>query len=510
MTSAATSFAKQISDAYAFPGATIDLGRGVHDGRLEREAVVRLPLATTNRHGLIAGATGTGKTKTVQVLAEQLSAAGVSVFAADYKGDLSGLLEPAPPDGPAEARMKDLGLPFEPAGFPVEFLSLGGIGAGVPIRATVTDFGPQLMGKVLGANTTQEASLALLSRFADERGLALVDLADLRALLTYLDSDEGKADLKGIGGVSSQTIGVLLRSLVALEDGGGSEFFGEPQFEVADLLRVDANGRGIISCLELTAVQDKPKLFSTVLMWLLAELFEQLPEVGDLGKPKLVFFFDEAHLLFDDATEAFLESVERTVRMIRSKGVGVYFVTQAPTDVPRSVLAQLGNRIQHALRAFTPEDADALRKTVRTYPTSEFYDLEKLLTEVGIGEAAVTLLSDKGVPTPVVHTRLRAPASKMEPAANLAAATQASPLQARYGTRVDRESAAELLAARVERAADAAVAEKPKANPKAKRAPAPKPAPAGDPLTDFLKSRQGKALQREVVRGVFGMLKKRL
>ncbi len=501
-------FAKQIAEAYNFGGATIDLGRGVHDGKLENEAVVRLPLATTNRHGLIAGATGTGKTKTVQVLAEQLSAAGVSVFAADYKGDLSGLLEPAPPDGPAAARMRDLGLPFEPTGFPVEFLSLGGIGAGVPIRATVTDFGPQLMGKVLGANTTQEASLALLSRFADERGLALVDLADLRALLTYLDSDEGKADLKGIGGVSSQTIGVLLRSLVALEDGGGSEFFGEPQFEIADLLRVDASGRGIISCLELAAVQDKPKLFSTVLMWLLAELFEQLPEVGDLGKPKLVFFFDEAHLLFDDATDAFLESVERTVRMIRSKGVGVYFVTQTPTDVPRSVLAQLGNRIQHALRAFTPEDADALRKTVRTYPTSEFYDLEKLLTEVGIGEAAVTLLSDKGVPTPVVHTRLRAPASKMEPAANLAAAAQASPLQAKYGTRVDRESAAELLAARVEQAADAAETEKPKA--RTEPAPAPKPAKADDPLTDFLHSRQGKALQREVVRGVFGMLKKRL
>ena len=238
-------------------------------------------------------------------------------------------------------------------------------------------------------------------------------------------------------------------------------------------------------------MQDKPKLFSTVLMWLLAELFEQLPEVGDLGKPKLVFFFDEAHLLFDEATDAFIESVERTVRMIRSKGVGVYFVTQAPTDVPRSVLAQLGNRIQHALRAFTPEDADALRKTVRTYPTSEFYDLEKLLTEVGIGEAAVTLLSDKGVPTPVVHTRLRAPASKMEPAASLAAAAQASPLQAKYGTRVDRESAAELLAARVERAADAAETEQTEARRRSPRR-APKPAEAGDPLTDFLARGRGR------------------
>ena len=505
---AADEFAKTICDAYSFEGATIDLGRGVLDGALVREAVVSLPLATTNRHGLIAGATGTGKTKTVQVLSEQLSAAGVSVFAADYKGDLSGLLEPAPADGPAAARMQDLDLPFEPKGFPVEFLSLGGLGSGVPIRASVTDFGPQLLAKVLGANETQEASLALLFRFADEKRLPLVDLADLRALLTYFESDAGKAELKGIGGVSSQTVGVLLRSLVALEDGGGREFFGEPQFEISDLLRVDSSGRGIISCLELPAVQDKPKLFSTVLMWLLAELFEQLPEVGDLDKPKLVFFFDEAHLLFDEATDAFLDSVERTVRMIRSKGVGVYFVTQAPTDVPRSVLAQLGNRVQHALRAFTPEDADALRKTVRTYPTSEFYDLEKLLTAVGIGEAAVTLLSEKGIPTPVVHTRLRAPASKMEPASNLEAAVQASTLQAKYGTRVDRESASELLAARVERAADAAEHESvsvPKRRPRVE-----KPKPQGDPLTDFLQSRQGKALQREVVRGVFGMLKKRL
>jgi uncharacterized protein len=509
MRAAVADFAHTIATAYGFAGATIEVGVGVHEGALVREAVVRLPLATTNRHGLIAGATGTGKTKTVQVLAEQLSAAGVSVFAADYKGDLSGLLEPAPAEGPAAARMEELGLPFEPFGFPVEFLSLGGIGPGVPIRSTVTDFGPQLLAKVLGANETQEASLALVFRFADQRGLPLVDLDDLRALLTYFESDEGKADLKGIGGVSSQTVGVLLRSLVSLEDGGGREFFGEPQFEIAELLRVDANGRGIISCLELPAVQDKPKLFSTVLMWLLAELFEQLPEVGDLDKPKLVFFFDEAHLLFDEATGAFMDSVERTVRMIRSKGVGVYFVTQAPTDVPRSVLAQLGNRIQHALRAFTPEDADALRKVVRTYPKSEFYDLEQLLTQLGIGEAAVTLLSEKGVPTPVVHTRLRAPASKMEPAPGLEAAAQGSPLQAKYGTRIDRETASELLAARVERAAEVEAPDR-IAIPKAPRRKPATPTSPSDPLSDFLGSRSGKALQREVVRGVFGMLKKRL
>ncbi len=495
-------FAGTVRDAYGFEGATLDLGRGVHEGALERDAVVQLPLATSNRHGLIAGATGTGKTRTLQLLAEGLSDAGVAVFAADYKGDLSGLAVAAPAEGKAAERMADLGLTHEPRAFPVEFLSLGGIGPGVPVRATVTDFGPQLLAKILGSNETQESSLALVFRYADERGLALVDLADLRALLAFLESKAGKEDLAGIGGVSKQTIGVILRSLVQLEDSGGNEFFGEPQFEIADLLRTTPDGRGVVTCLELAAVQEKPRLFSTVLMWLLAELFEALPEVGDLDKPKLVFFFDEAHLLFDDATDAFLESVERTVRMIRSKGVGVFFVTQHPTDVPSSVLAQLGNRIQHALRAFTPNDADALRKTVRTYPSSELYDLEALLTSLGIGEAAVTVLDEQGVPTPVVHTRLLGPRASMDPAPDLDGPAKASMLWAKYGTRLERESAAEALAKRVESA--------PEPEPAAKR-PAPKPAkPPTDGLNDFMTSRQGKALQREIVRGMFGMLRKRL
>jgi DNA helicase HerA-like ATPase len=496
-------FGETIAEAYAVKGASVELGRGVHEGKLSAEAVVRLPMRMLNRHGLIAGATGTGKTRTLQLIAEQLSAAGVAVFAADYKGDLSGMAEPGPSDGPAAERMAELGLSYEPAAFPVEFLSLGGIGPGVPVRATVTDFGPQLLAKVLGANETQESSLALVFRFADERGLPLVDLADLRALLTYLDSEQGKADLTAIGGVARQTIGVLLRSLVQLEDGGGNEFFGEPQFEIADLLRTAPDGRGVVSCLELAAVQDRPKLFSTVLMWMLAELFEQLPEVGDLDKPNLTFFFDEAHLLFDDATKAFLESVERTVRMIRSKGLGVFFVTQSPTDLPSSVLGQLGSRVQHALRAFTPDDADALRKTVRTYPTSDLYDLEELLTSLGIGEAAVTVLSERGVPTPVVHTRLVGPRSKMEPAADVDAAARASPLYARYATREEHESAHELLARRVERAAEAPA-------PRRTSRRGRKPRPPSDPLLDFLGSRQGRRLQREVVRGVFGMLRKRL
>ena len=424
-------FAQTITTAYATDGAALDLGRGVHDGAVVAAATVKLPLRMVNRHGLIAGATGTGKTKTLQGIAEQLSSAGVPVFVADVKGDLS----------------------------------------------------------------------------------------DLRALLTFLASAEGKADLAGIGGLSSATVGVLLRSLTGLEDGGGNEFFGEPMLDVHDLMRTAPDGRGIISCLELPAVQDKPKLFSTALMWLLAQLFEELPEAGDLDKPKLAFFFDEAHLLFEDATKAFLTSVAQTVRLIRSKGVGVYFITQTPKDVPSEILGQLGNRVQHALRAFTPEDAKALKATVSTFPKSAFYDMETLLTGMGIGEAAVTILSETGVPTPVVHTRMTPPSSRMGPADDVEAKAKASPLCAKYGTRVDNQSAREILAARMAAPAEEAEAAQP-VRPKQAAAPHRQPAAehkeaagamAGGvaAVTSFLNSRQGKQLQKEVVRGVFGLLKKK-
>src|SRR4051794_20648992 len=446
----AADFGSAIAKAYAFDGPSLDLGRGVHDGAVAADAVVQLPLAMVNRHGLIAGATGTGKTKTLQLMTEQLSAAGVPVFAADMKGDVSGLAAPGEPDGPAAKRDAELGIDYKPDSYPVEFLALGGIGNGVPVRATVSDFGPQLLGKVLGANETQEQSLSLVFRFADEHGLPLLDLSDLRALLQYFDSKEGKAELEGLGGVSKQTIGVVLRALAQLEDGGGNEFFGEPQLAIEDLLRVAPDGRGVISCLELPAVQDKPALFSTALMWLLAELFEELPEVGDQPKPKLVFFFDEAHLLFADATDAFRQSVVNTVRMIRSKGVGVFFVTQTPKDIPAEVLGQLGNRVQHALRAFTPDDAKALKATVSTFPKSDFYDLDELLTSMGIGEAAVTILSESGVPTPVVHSKLPGPRSRMAPADDVDGAAKASPLWSKYATRRDNQSAREIRASRIE------------------------------------------------------------
>jgi uncharacterized protein len=508
-------FASKISAAYATEGAAIDLGRGVHEGKLENEAVVRVPLRMMNRHGLVAGATGTGKTITLHTIAEQLSDAGVAVFAADVKGDVSGISAPGEPGGPAEKRMGELELAFGPRGYPVEYLSLGGLGPGVPVRATVSDFGPQLLAKILEANETQEQSLALVFHYADQKGLPLLDLSDLRALLTFLESDAGKEELEGIGGLASSTVGVLLRSLVGLETGGGNEFFGEPQLDIADLIRTAPDGRGIISCLELPAVQDKPRLFSTALMWLVAELFEQLPEAGDLDKPKLVFFFDEAHLLFNGATKAFLESVTQTVRLIRSKGVGVFFVTQVPDDVPGDVLGQLGNRVQHALRAFTPDDAKALKAAASTYPTSDFYDVEELLTQMGIGEAAVTILSEDGVPTPVVHTRLRSPASRMGPADDVEGTAKASPLFVKYGTRAEAESAREKLAARMEEQ------EKPEPEPagaarkaprRRKREPEAATARTGgaDAIGDFLTSREGKALQKKVMRGVFGMLRKRL
>ncbi|HEY6491678.1 MAG TPA: helicase HerA-like domain-containing protein [Trebonia sp.] len=510
-------FAQTITTAYAVDGTALDLGRGVHDGAVFPDARVRLPLRMVNRHGLIAGATGTGKTKTLQGLAEQLSAAGVPVFVADVKGDLSGIAEPGDASGAADKRAQELGLQFQARGFPVEFFALGGIGPGIPIRATVLDFGPQLLAKVLGANQTQEQSLSLVFHYAGQKGLPLLDLSDLRALLSYLNSDAGKPELTGIGGLSSATVGVLLRSLTGLEDGGGNEFFGEPMLDVHDLMRTAPDGRGIISCLELPAVQDKPTLFSTALMWLLAQLFEELPEAGDLDKPKLAFFFDEAHLLFEGATKAFLTSVAQTVRLIRSKGVGVYFITQTPKDVPSEILGQLGNRVQHALRAFTPEDAKALKATVSTFPKSEFYDVETLLTDMGIGEAAVTILSESGVPTPVVHTRVTPPASRMGPADDIEAKAKASPLWAKYGQRVDNESAREILAARMAPSAQAAAAQDGDADARAKPTPAGEHKEAAGAMgggvaavTAFLQSKQGKQMQKEVVRGVFGLLKKRL
>ncbi|MFD4355809.1 helicase HerA-like domain-containing protein [Nocardia sp. NPDC058518] len=441
----------EIAAGYAFSGPALELGTVMVDGVADPVARVRIPLRMMNRHGLVAGATGTGKTKTLQGIAEHLSRAGVPVVMADVKGDLSGLSEPGADTEKIRARAAETGATdWAPGAFPTEFVSLGTGGIGVPIRATITSFGPILLSKVLGLNDTQESTLGLIFHWADQRGLALLDLKDLRAVITHLTSPEGKEDLKGIGGVSSQTAGVILRSLVNLEAEGGDTFFGEPELDPADLLRT-AGGLGVITLFELGQQAARPALFSTFLMWVLADLFQTLPEVGDIDKPKLVFIFDEAHLLFAEASKAFLQQVEQTVKLIRSKGVGVFFCTQLPTDIPNPVLSQLGARVQHALRAFTPDDQKALSKTVRTYPKSSVYDLEEALTSLGTGEAIVTVLSETGAPTPVAWTKIAPPRSLMDTIGDEAIKSKAlsSALQGRYGQSIDRESAYEMLLASV-------------------------------------------------------------
>lgn len=513
--------ALEIAAGYAFAGPALDLGALLWDGACVPDAQIRVPLPMLNRHGLVAGATGTGKTKTLQLIAEQLSAQGVPVFLADVKGDVSGISVPGEPGDKVRERAAEVHQEWTPGGCPAEFYALGGLGHGIPVRATVTSFGPVLLSKVLQLNQTQEQSLGLIFHYADQKGLELVDLKDLRAVVAFLTSDEGKQELKGIGGLSTATAGVILRSLTAFEAQGMSPFFGEPEFDTSELLRTGQDGRGVVSVLELPAVQDKPQLFSTFLMWLLADLFHDLPEVGDSDKPKLVFFFDEAHLLFNDASKAFLDSITQTVRLIRSKGVGVFFVTQTPKDVPGDVLAQLGNRVQHALRAFTPDDQKALKATVKTFPDSP-YDLEEVLTGLGTGEAVVTVLSEKGAPTPVAATRLRAPRSLMGPVAPdaLDRAVQGSPLYGRYAQAVDRESAYEKLTAaqaraQAETAAAAPDASGPAVRSGGGRARAPKEEASvveqvvGSGMFKSLARSVGTQIGREITRSLFGTARKR-
>ncbi|MET8749732.1 helicase HerA-like domain-containing protein [Streptomyces sp. NPDC004667] len=521
--SQSTDPAVQIAAGYAFTGPALELGALLWDGSCLPDRQIRIPLSMLNRHGLVAGATGTGKTKTLQLIAEQLSANGVPVFLADIKGDVSGISAPGTENDRVRERAAEVGQEWEATGCPSEFYALGGIGTGIPVRATVTAFGPVLLSKVLQLNQTQEQSLGLIFHYADSKGLELIDLKDLRAVVAFLVSDQGKPELKGIGGLSTVTAGVILRVLTAFEQQGATEFFGEPEFDTSEFLRTSADGRGVVSVLELPAVQDKPQLFSTFLMWLLADLYADLPEVGDVERPKLVFFFDEAHLLFNGASKAFLESITQTVRLIRSKGIGVFFVTQTPKDVPADVLAQLGNRVQHALRAFTPDDAKALKATVKTFPRSA-YDLEELLTGLGTGEAVITVLSENGAPTPVAATRLRAPRSLMGPIdpAALEQAVKSSLLYSRYAEPVDRESAYEKISAEqaaaeaaAEEAAAAAEAEK-QAKEAAKAArDAPKPEPSlaqqvvGSGLFRSLARSVGTQLGREISRSLFGTAKRR-
>ncbi|HEY9417699.1 MAG TPA: helicase HerA-like domain-containing protein [Pseudonocardia sp.] len=506
-----SSAAADIAAGYVTIGKALELGTVVVDGQVDSSARVRIPLAMLNRHGLVAGATGTGKTKTLQNIAEQLSGAGVPVVMADIKGDLSGLCRPGEASDRTKARAGETGDDWTPTPFPVEFFSLGEGGVALPVRATVTQFGPILLSKVLGLNDTQESTLGLIFHWADQQQLPLLDTKDLRAVIQHLTSDEGKAEMKGIGGVSSATAGVILRALVNLEAQGGDKFFGEPELVPADLMRTH-EGKGVITLLELSEQQTNPKLFSTFLMWLLAELFEVLPEAGDLEQPKVVFIFDEAHLLFADASKAFLERIEQTVKLIRSKGVGVFFCTQLPTDIPNNVLSQLGARIQHALRAFTPEDQQALAKTVKTYPTTKNYDLSELLTSLGIGEAVVTVLSERGAPTPVAWARLRAPRSLMGAIGNQAITDfcAVSPLHGKYAQTIDRESAYEKLTAKIAGTAQTGGSPAAHEAPRARAPKGEKEEPGmmaevlGSPaVKSFLRSMATQA-GREITRSLFG------
>ena len=517
-TSETSAIVEEVRPGYQFDGPALELGAlmtGVD--QVVGDAPVRIPLGMLNRHGLVAGATGTGKTKTLQLLAEQLSGQGVPVFAADIKGDLSGLSVPGEGGTKIDQRSQAVGHAWAPTGFPVEFFALGGEGTGIPLRASMSSFGPTLLARVLGLNDTQESSLGLVFHYADKAGLPLLDLADLRAVVQHLVSDEGKGELKELGGLASSTAGVILRELIAFADQGGEAFFGEPEFEPADLLRTTADGKGLISLVQLPNLQDRPLVFSTFLMWLLADLFHDLPEVGDIDKPKLVFFFDEAHLLFKDASKDFLAAITQTVRLIRSKGVGVFFVTQSPTDVPDDVLAQLGSRVQHQLRAHTPNDAKALKRTVNTYPHSSYEDLGRVITSLGIGEAVITVMNERGAPTPVAWTMLRAPESLMSPAdpAAMQATVTGSPLHAKYAEAIDRDSAHEMLARRLEEGAAKAGAETQAEAPAPKKASYPKKSSGSatkakdSMVTEVLNSQAAKEFMRtaarEIARGVFGV-----
>jgi DNA helicase HerA-like ATPase len=493
----------------AFPhagAAAVPIGAPVHDGQCHPEPLIGIPLAMMNRHGLVAGATGTGKTKTLQLLTEGLSAAGVPVFVADIKGDVSGLAAPGQPGPRVDARVKETGIAWRAAGFPIELLSLSGK-LGAHLRATVSAFGPLALAKVMGLNDTQAGVLALVFKFCDDRRLPLLDFKDLRAVLTHMVDAPAEVQ-RDYGGVSKASVGVLLREMVQLEQLGAAELFGEPELEISDLMERAPDGRGRISVLELSDVQDRPALFSTFMMWMLAELYHQLPEVGDVDKPKLVFFFDEAHLLFKDASKAFLDQVEQVVRLVRSKGVGIFFVTQSPKDVPPTILAQLGNRVQHALRAFTPDYEKALRAAARTFPKTSFYDVPQTLTTMGIGEALVSVLGESGVPSPPFVARVAPPASRMGPLTPEEMAPLLRTEQVlRYAAAVDRQSAYEILDERFAAgsANDNARPQPPEEKPAAPAKPA---APRRSESTwhEALHSPVARTIANQVTRGLMGAL----
>lgn len=453
--STSTSFSELIKSGYTFKGESFLIGSAMLNGEVIPGSGISLPLKTMNRHGLIAGATGTGKTKTLQLIAEGLSNASVPVLLMDIKGDLSGIAAAGVENDKIKERVQKMGMQYQPSAFPVELMSLSDE-KGVRLRATVSEFGPVLLSKILNLNDTQEGLVAMLFKYCDDHKMPLLDLKDFTKMLQYA-SNEGKKELeKEYGKIATTSTGTILRKVIELQQQGADVFFGEPSFEIDDLMRVSEDGRGMISVLQVTDMQNRPKLFSTFMLQMLAELYASLPEAGDLEKPNLVLFVDEAHLVFQEATEALLQQVETVIKLIRSKGVGIFFCTQNPQDIPASVLSQLGLKVQHALRAFTAADRKTIKLAADNYPETEFYETDELLTQLGIGEALITTLNEKGIPTPLVHTMLAPPRSRMDILSDSEIDTLVSQsrLAKKYAEVADSESAYEILNAKLEEAAE--------------------------------------------------------
>jgi len=494
-------FYDHIEKGYTTKGDFITMGAAMLEGETITNALVKIPLKTLNRHGLIAGATGTGKTKTLQVLAENLSEKGIPVLLMDLKGDLSGLAQPSLGHPKIDERHEKIGIPFSPQKFPVEILSLSEQ-EGVKLRATVSEFGPVLLSRILDLSETQEGIVAVVFKYCDDHKLPLLDLKDFKKVLQYATGEGKKEFEESYGRIATSSTGTILRKVIELEQQGADLFFGEKSFDVNDLTRIDENGRGIISILRLTDIQDRPKLFSTFMLSLLAEVYATFPEQGDSDQPELIIFIDEAHLIFKEASKALLDQIESIVKLIRSKGIGLYFVTQNPTDVPDAVLAQLGLKVQHALRAFTAKDRKAIKLTAENYPISDFYDTKEVLTSLGIGEALITALDEKGRPTPLAATMLRAPMSRMDILSNseLKELIVHSKLIPKYNEVVDRESAYEILNEKIERAEAQAKKEMDTPAPNA-RATRQRASTRQNPVIKVLTS-------ATFIRGVLGILNK--
>jgi uncharacterized protein len=500
-------FIQQITEGYTYRGESFILGAGILDGNPVKGANVSIPLKTLNRHGLIAGATGTGKTVTLQIIAENMCKHGIPVLLMDLKGDLSGIAQPGVSNPKIEERHTLLDLPFQPSGSTVEFLTISKA-KGVKLRATVSEFGPVLFSKILDLNETQSSVVSVLFKYADDNHLPLLDLKDFKSIVQYA-IEQGKDEIaKLYGNVAPATASLIIRKVVELEQQGADQFFGEKSFDVNDLARRDSDGHGIASIIRLTDIQDKPKLFSTFMLCMLSEIYHTFPEAGDLAKPKLCVFIDEAHLIFNEASKALLDQIESIIKLIRSKGVGIYFCTQNPYDIPEAVLAQLGLKVQHALRAFTPKDRKAIKQTAENYPTSEFYNTEELLTSLGIGQSLVTALNEKGIPTPLAAVHMVAPKSRMGVLTEneMDNTIDKSDLISKYNEELDRKSAYELLEKKLKKYADEDETEvEDKVAEKTTKKDKAEPSMLDKISKNTMVRQVGRTVGKELMRGLLGM-----